>query len=132
MILDAVNRGIFPPNANITRGRWQLPISPTVDQFYEAKENVTMSRAGMEAQEDIIAETNRDADEVLQKRGKFAVKVAMTVEDANKELVSKGYKPTITVASIAQDSDNPMQSAQAEQIEQGKTTEGSVAVPAKQ
>jgi hypothetical protein len=120
IIRDAVRRGIFPAIPTITSGRWQLPISPSVDAFYDAKENIAMSRAGIEAQEDIIAETNRDAEDVLQKRGKWAMKVAMTVEDSNKQLVALGYKPTITTESIAQNSDNPQQAAIGGEIDEGK------------
>lgn len=121
-ILSAVRRGIFPPKANITRGRWVLPISPSVDAFYDAQENIKMARAGFEAPQDIIAETNRDADDVLEKSKQWAIKCAMKVEDANNELVRLGYKPTITAADIAQVSDNPQQTAQAEALVEGKPT----------
>lgn len=129
VLMDAVRRGDIVPPRGMTgeqfkRGRWMLPISPSVDAFYDASENIKMLRAGLESAEDIIAETNRNADDVLMKSKHWAVKCAMTVEDANKELVEAGYKPSVTIADIAQVSDNPQQAAAAENIEQGKPASG--------
>lgn len=117
-IMDGVRRGHLPLYPNITRGTWQLPISATTDAFYDAKANIDDIRAGLQCPQDVIAETNRDADTVMMKTQQWAVKVAMAVENGNRELVSRGYKPTITAADIAQVSDNPLQAAQGEQIDQ--------------
>lgn len=122
VIWDAVRRGILPAKANVTRGRWQLPISPSVDAFYDAQENIKMARAGFEAPQDIIAETNRDADDVILKSKQWAMKCSMIRQDANKELAAMGYKPDLTAADIAQISDNPQQAAAAENLIQGKPT----------
>jgi hypothetical protein len=129
VLMDAVRRGDIAPPRGMTgeqfrRGRWMLPISPSVDAFYDATENIKMLRAGLESAEDIIAETNRNADDVLMKSRRWAVKCAMTVEEANRELVAAGYKPSVTAADIAQVSDNPQQTAAAENIEQGKPAAG--------
>ncbi len=114
-IMDGVRRGNLPAHPGITHGRWMLPISPTVDAFRDGKENVNMVRAGLEAPQDVIAETNRDAEDVISKNGQWAERVAIEVEDRNRSLVKLGYKPTITVADISQNSDNPAQSAVAEE-----------------
>jgi len=138
VLMDAVRRGDIVPPRGMTgeqfrRGRWMLPISPSVDAFYDASENIKMLRAGLESAEDIIAETNRNADDVLMKSRRWAVKCAQTVEDANRELVAAGYKPSVTAADIAQVSDNPQQTAAAENIEQGKpAAEGNETDPKKQ
>ena len=112
------------PRDQFLRGNWQLPISPSVDAFYDAKENISMVRAGMEAAQDVIAETNRNWEDVLEKNAQWAMKCSMVRQDANKQLIAAGYKPDITPADIAQNSDNPQQSAAAENIEQGKPAAG--------
>ena len=119
-ILDAVRKGIFPAVPGILRGRWVLPIAPSVDAFYDAKENISMARSGFEAPQDIIAETNRDADEVLEKKTQWAVKVALAVAKGNKMLADAGADPSLTTDDIAQISDNPQQQANAQAISDGQ------------
>lgn len=123
-LYDGARRGYLPRHPRLTRGRWVLPISASVDAFYEAKENIDMSREGFEAPQDIIAETNRDWEEVLEKRKQWAVKCAMTVEDSNNELKRLGYQPTVTIADVAQNTDNPQQAAAAENLIEGKSATG--------
>jgi DNA topoisomerase I len=124
VILDAVRRVVFSNKPNITRGRWMLPLPPSVDAFYDAKENIAMKREGLEAPQDIIAETNRDADDVIRKKKEWAIKVSIAAEDANRELIKLGYKPNVTTADIGVISDNPQQGAAAQNLEQGKTATG--------
>lgn len=125
VILDSVRRGFFSSsNTNIRKGSWMLPISPTVDAYYSADENVKNMRAGLESPQDLIAETNRDWRVVLQKTEDWAVQVSMTTQNANKRLTDAGYNPTVTTADIAQISDNPQQGAAAENLEKGKTSTG--------
>jgi hypothetical protein len=123
-LLDAANRNILPHHPNLLRGRWVFPISPTVDAFYDVKENIAMSRAGFESPQDIIAETNRDAMEVLEQKKAWSIACAIATQDANKELRERGYEPTIQGADIAQVSDNPQQAAAAQNLEEGKPASG--------
>lgn len=109
VLWDAVRKGILPPHPNLCRGRWQLPVSPSVDAFYDAKENIAMIRGGFEAPQDVISETNRDAEDVLEKKKQWAVKCSIKMQEANAELVKLGLQPTITMADIAQVTDNPQQ-----------------------
>lgn len=113
VILNAVRKGILPAHPNITNGRWVLPISPSVDAFYDAKENIAMVRSGLEAPQDVIAETNRDADDVLEKKVQWAMKVALKVKAINDLPEMKDCEP-ITKEDIAQISDNPQQQANAQ------------------
>lgn len=131
VLLDAADKGILPYHKNLLSGRWQLPISPSVDAFYDAKENIAMIRGGFESPQDVIAETNRDADDILQKKQQWAVKCAMAVENGNRELVARGYKPTLTIADIAQVADNPQQAAAGENIIEGKSATGAPVVAQK-
>ncbi len=124
VLLKAADDGDLPYHPKLLSGRWQLPISPSVDAFYDAKENIAMIRGGFEAPQDVIAETNRDADDVIQKKKQWAVKCAMAVEDGNDELIAEGYKPTLTIADISQTSDNPQQAAAGEAIIEGKPAAG--------
>lgn len=128
-LMDALNKGeIVPPRGMTARqflqGRWMLPISPSVDAFYDATENIKMARAGFEAPQDIIAETNRNPDDVIQKKGEWAEKCADEVDRRNASRVKRGMKPTITIADIAQISDNPQQAAAATNIDEGKPAAG--------
>ena len=126
VILDLVRRKTFPSNnPRITNGTWQLPLPPSVDAFYDCKENIAMKREGLEAPQDIIAETNRNPDDVIEKKKQWAIKVAIASQDANRELKKLGYDATVTQADIGVISDNPQQGAAAENIDKGKTATGS-------
>jgi len=114
VLLDAMQRGFIVPPRGMTadqfkQGRWMLPVSPSVDAFYDCKENIDMMRAGLEAPQDIIAETNRNADDVLRKTKEWSIKVQMARQDANRELEAAGYKGEVTAMDIAQVTDNPPQ-----------------------
>ena len=110
---DAIRRGIFPPIPTIKRGSWMLPISPTTDAGYSADENIDNLRAGLESPQELVAETNRNWSDVVRAKKQAAIDVARAVEDANRELVAAGYKPTVTAMEISQLSDNPQQAAAA-------------------
>lgn len=131
VILDAVQKSIFPSFPGITKGRWMLPISATVDAGYSNEENIDNLRAGLECPQDIVAETNRDWKQIVQAKKQAAVDVAKAVEDANRELVASGYKPTVTALDISQLSDNPQQAAAAENIVEGKSATGQQTTSAK-
>lgn len=121
-IMQGIRQGILPARANVTRGRWQLPISPTVDAGYSAKENIDNLRAGLETPQDLCAETNRDWETVRMLKKQAAIAVAKDYQDANRELSDAGYEGTITKEDLAQLSDNPQQAANAQAIEtNGKT-----------
>ncbi len=116
---DAVRRGIFPPIATIKRGSWMLPISPSVDAGYDASANMDNLRAGLESPQDLIAETNRNFDDVLRMKTQAAVAVRKAMKKGNDELSSLGIEPSITPFDLMQLSDNPVQAAQGEQIDRG-------------
>lgn len=128
-LMEAVRKNIIVPPRGMTvdtfkQGRWMLPISASVDAFYDAKENIDMVREGLESPQDIIAETNRDWNDVLNKKKQWAVAVAMAVQDGNDQLTKAGYDPTLTNQDIAATSDNPQQAAAAENIVEGKPADG--------
>lgn len=116
-IMDAVDRGIFPARPNITRGEWHFGTGPTADAFRETKDDVLSNRAGLESRTHIVAQTGRQFKRVLKEQTDEAVAIAKAVQDANEQLEAEGYEPTVTAADIAQNSDNPAQSAQAEETE---------------
>lgn len=124
VILDAVRNEIMPPHPRILRGRWILPISPTVDAGYSNDENITNLRSGLECPQDLVAETNRDWKQVLNSKRQAAIDVAIATQTANQELIRLGYKGTVTTLDLAQLSDNPQTSAAAENLEQGKSATG--------
>lgn len=124
ILLDAFQNKKFPYHPKLLRGRWMMPISPTVDAGYSNDENITNLRAGLECPQDLVAETNRDWDSVLLAKKQAAKDVARAVEDANRELAAEGYKPVVVSLDIAQLSDNPQQSSAAQNIDEGKSATG--------
>ena len=122
-IMDAVRRGYLPAAQNITRGSWMLPISPTVDAGFSNEENIdNLRKAGLESPQDLVAETNRDWNDVVRKKKQAANLMIQEPfrADANRQLVAEGYAPNITAMEISQLTDNPVQASQSEQIDRRK------------
>jgi hypothetical protein len=96
---------------------------PSADAFRDAKSDIDQIRAGITSPQRVIANNlGTTADAILSETREWAIMVSKTVEDANRELVKQGYKPTVTAADVAQVSDNPQAAAQAENLTQGKPT----------
>ena len=122
-IMDGVERGLLPAKAGITRGNWQFTTLPSADAFRDAKSDIDQIRSGITSPQRVIANNlGTTADAILSETREWAIMVSKTVEDANRELVRQGYKPTVTAADVAQVSDNPQQAAQAENLLGGKPT----------
>jgi hypothetical protein len=122
-IMDGVERGLLPAKAGITRGNWQFTTLPSADAFRDAKSDIDQIRAGITSPQRVIANNlGTTADAILSETREWAIMVSKTVEDANRELVKQGYKPTVTAQDVAQVSDNPQSAAQAENLLDGKPT----------
>jgi hypothetical protein len=122
-IMDGVERGLLPAKAGITRGNWQFTTLPSADAFRDAKSDIDQIRAGITSPQRVIANNlGTTADAILSETREWAIMVSKTVEDANRELVKQGYKPTVTAQDVAQVSDNPATAAQAENLLEGKPT----------
>lgn len=121
-LLDAAQKGILPMHPGLLAGRWQFPISATVDAGYSAKENIDNLRAGLETPQDLCAETNRDWETVRMLKKQAAIQIAKDTQDANRELETLGYDGTIAKEDLAQLSDNPQQTAIGNEIETGKVS----------
>ena len=116
-IMDGVERKKLPPMPNIARGNWGFTTLPTADAFRDDQSDIKAIRAGITTKSAVImANSGRSFPVVLRESMQEAIATAMAVEDANKTLVKNGYKPTVTVADIAQVSDNPQQAAAAEDM----------------
>jgi hypothetical protein len=121
--MDGVERGLLPAKAGITRGNWQFTTLPSADAFRDAKSDIDQIRAGITSPQRVIANNlGTTADAILSETREWAIMVSKTVEDANRELVKQGYKPTVTAQDVAQVSDNPATAAQAENLLEGKPT----------
>lgn len=107
VIGDAVAKGILPPHPHIFAGRWNLPIAATVDAGYSAKENIDFMRAGIESPQALVAEQNRDWNDVLMEKKQAAIAVSMATQDANRDLKAAGYDEDVTKVDIAILVDNP-------------------------
>lgn len=122
-IMDGVERKKLPPVPNIARGNWGFTTLPTADAFRDDQSDIKAIRAGITTKSAVImANSGRSFPVVLRESMQEAIATAMAVEDANKTLVKAGYKPTVTVADIAQVSDNPQQAAAAENLVKGQPT----------
>lgn len=129
-LLDGARKGALPFHPNLLCGSFVLPISATTDAYYEARENIAAARAGLEAPQDIIGESNRKASEVLAKKRQWAVMTALEVDKGNAELKAAGSTQIITRDDIAQITDNIQQAAAAESLEEGGTVTGASATKA--
>jgi hypothetical protein len=130
-IMDGVERKKLPPMPNIARGCWGFTTLPTADAFRDDASDIKAIRSGITTKSAVImANSGRSFPVVLRESMQEAVATAMAVEDANRALVKAGYKPSVTIADIAQVSDNPQQAAAAENLTQGKPAEGTPAKPA--
>jgi len=130
-IMDGVERKKLPPMPNIARGNWGFTTLPTADAFRDDASDIKAIRSGITTKSAVImANSGRSFPVVLRESMQEAVATAMAVEDANRALVKAGYKPSVTIADIAQVSDNPQQAAAAENLTQGKPAEGTPAKPA--
>jgi len=130
-IMDGVERRKLPPMPNIARGCWGFTTLPTADAFRDDASDIKAIRSGITTKSAVImANSGRSFPVVLRESMQEAVATAMAVEDANRALVKAGYKPSVTIADIAQVSDNPQSAAAAENLAQGKPAEGTPVKPA--
>lgn len=139
VIMDAVDRGVFRGATiqrfsadKLTSGAIKFPNLPIADAFREVQMDIAANRAGLETRQEIAAGDNRDwASEILPTNKREAMMIEMAAQDANRELAKtlspvdfQPYKPNITVADIAQNSDNPQQSAAGEAITSNQIVPG--------
>jgi hypothetical protein len=106
-ILDAVERGIFRPRANIEKGTWYFPNLPIADAFKDSMDDIKSVRAGQESDTRVLARYGTTPERITADRVKEATLRAKAMQDANRELEAAGYLPSITMAEIAQSTDNP-------------------------
>lgn len=133
-IMDAIERKIFKPSIlknkssgrfenTLTRGNWNFGTLPTADAFRDDKSDIMSVRAGTQTRNDVTtANSGRPYSVVLRQSTQEAIEIAKATQDANKALKLTGYEETITRDDIAQISDNPQQTANAQAIDEtGKT-----------
>jgi len=130
-IMDGYDRGAFgriPAKylRNLTRGETRYPNLPSADAFRESKDDIICNRAGLDSRQRILGRYREDWHDMLGELKQEAIDIAKAVQDANRQLAAevspidgKPYDPTIDEADIAANSDNPQQSAQAEEIASG-------------
>ncbi|MFA7301986.1 MAG: hypothetical protein WC069_06770 [Candidatus Shapirobacteria bacterium] len=126
-ILDGYDRGVFGRGIaakylnRLTEGTVVFPSDPTADSFREAKEDLMYVRAGLDSPQRVLGRSRENPEEILDENQEWAIMVAKSVEDANRELTEEGYKPVVTNVDIAQPMDNMQQAATAEEIDSGKS-----------
>lgn len=128
IVMDAVDRKIFKgrtierfTSKQLTNGTPKFPNLPTADAFRETQDDIASNRAGLETRAGILAKTNEDWPTVLNTNTQEAMDISMKVQDANRILAKRispvdnmPYEGDITAVDVAQNSDNPQQSATAE------------------
>jgi hypothetical protein len=94
----------------VLNGHWHWPSLPTADAFRDDKSDVEAMRAGLTTRTAIIAKNGDGTfEDVLARGTQEAIAIEMATQDANRELVRRGYKPTVADLNIAQDTANPTQ-----------------------
>ncbi len=129
-IMDGVERRILPAKAGIAKGSWNFTTLPSADAFRDSDADKKAVRAGLTSAARVIRTTLGTTPEIIIRETKeFAKLVSKAWQDGNAELemeispvTGKPYKGDLTVADIAQISDNPMQAAQGENLTEGKPT----------
>jgi len=114
-LMDGIARKKLPARAGVLNGHWHWPSLPTADAFRDDKSDVEAMRAGLTTRTAIIAKNGDGTfEDVLARGTQEAIAIEMATQDANRELVRRGYKPTVSDLNIAQDTANPTQQPQGE------------------
>lgn len=109
-LMDGIARKKLPARAGVLNGHWHWPSLPTADAFRDDKSDVEAMRAGLTTRTAIIAKNGDGTfEDVLARGTQEAIAIEMATQDANRELVRRGYKPTVADLNIAQDTANPAQ-----------------------
>jgi len=114
-LMDGIARKKLPARAGVLNGNWHWPSLPTADAFRDDKSDVEAMRAGLTTRTAIIAKNGDGTfEDVLARGTQEAIAIEIATQDANRELVKRGYKPTVADLNIAQDTANPAQQPQGE------------------
>jgi hypothetical protein len=112
-LMDGIARKKIPARAGVLNGHWHWPSLPTADAFRDDKSDVEAMRAGLTTRTAIIAKNGDGTfEDVLARGTQEAIAIAMATQDANRELVKRGYQPSVADLNIAQDTPNPAQQPQ--------------------
>ena len=114
-LMDGIARKKLPARAGVLNGNWHWPSLPSADAFRDDKSDVEAMRAGLTTRTAIIAKNGDGTfEDVLALSTQEAIAIEMATQDANRELVKRGYKPTVADLNIAQDTPNPTEKPQGE------------------
>lgn len=114
-LMDGIARKKLPARAGVLNGNWHWPSLPSADAFRDDKSDVEAMRAGLTTRTAIIAKNGDGTfEDVLARGTQEAIAIEMATQDANRELVRRGYKPTVADLNIAQDTPNPTEKPQGE------------------
>jgi hypothetical protein len=109
-LMDGIARKKLPARAGVLNGNWHWPSLPTADAFRDDKSDVEAMRAGLTTRTAIIAKNGDGTfEDVLARGTQEAIAIEMATQDANRELVRRGYQPSVADLNIAQDTANPTQ-----------------------
>jgi hypothetical protein len=114
-ILDAMSRGKFPKSANLLNGHWQFPKSPTADAFRDSASDIDALRYGLSSPQRICAQYNENFDDVIREKADSVLRANQELARINAELAPLNLKAGIS--DIMASSENPAQTAQAEQVD---------------
>lgn len=114
-LMDGINRKRIPARAGVLKGHWHWPSLPTADAFRDDKSDIEAMRAGLTTRTAIIAKNGEGTFEEVLARGKQeSIAIEIAAQEANRELVKRGYQPTVADLNIAQDTANPSQQTEGE------------------
>lgn len=106
-IMDAIERKKFKPSPNLLRGIWNFGTLPSADAFRDDRSSIMAIRAGISTRDMVTtANCGTPYSVILRQSTQEAIAIAKAVQNANKQLASEGFEPTVTQFDIAQSSDN--------------------------
>lgn len=130
-IMDAVNSGELPPAPNIFRGHWSFTNSPTADAYRDSMDDIKSVRAGQDSNSRVCGRYGTTFPEIMRDKGNETFIAYQMLWDVQKKLKDAGNPNTPNLADIIQSTDNPLQAAQAEQVDKGNVPQLTPGVPAK-
>jgi hypothetical protein len=121
-ILDGVRNGDLPSAPGITSGSMSYVNLPTADAFRDSMDDIKSVRAGQDSDTRVLSRYGTTPEEVIRDKEHETFLAYQSLARVKQRLADAGIKEQPSIADIRQISDNPQQTAQADQLEQGKPT----------
>lgn len=122
-ILDGVRKGELQAAPNITRGHWQFTNLPTADAFRDSMDDIKSVRAGQDSNSRVAGRYGTTFAEIMRDKEDETFLAYRALANVQARLKEAGIGLTPSIADIYQVTDNPQQTAAAEQIDKGNVAQ---------